>query len=130
MLLTAKPILYVLNVDEASVKNGNIHTETVKKAIATEGAEIILICAQIEAEISELESKEERVEYIEMMGLDEAGVDKVIRSCYKLLNLITYFTAGVQEVRAWRRLESKAMLLRDVISHIGSTPFAPRNFSD
>lgn len=101
MLLTAKPILYVLNVDEASVKTGNTHTETVKKAIATEGAEIILICAQIEAEISELESKEERLEYIEMMGLDEAGVDKVIRSCYKLLNLITYFTAGVQEVRAW-----------------------------
>ena len=101
MLLTAKPILYVLNVDEASVKKGNIHTETVKKAIVAEKAEIILICAQIEAEISELESKEERVEYIEMMGLDEAGVDKVIRSCYKLLNLITYFTAGVQEVRAW-----------------------------
>ena len=60
-----------------------------------------MICAQIEAEISELESKEERDEYIEMMGLDEAGVDKVIRGCYKLLNLITYFTAGVQEVRAW-----------------------------
>ena len=101
MLLTAKPILYVCNVDEGSVKTGNAHTEAVKKAIAVEGADVILICAQIEAEISELESKEERLEYIEMMGLDEAGVDKVIRGCYKLLNLITYFTAGVQEVRAW-----------------------------
>lgn len=101
MLLTAKPILYVCNVDEASVKTGNAHTEAVKKATANENAEIILICAQIEAEISELETKEERDEYIEMMGLDEAGVDKVIRGCYKLLNLITYFTAGVQEVRAW-----------------------------
>jgi ribosome-binding ATPase len=101
MLLTAKPILYVCNVDEASVKTGNAYTELVQKAIEGEGADVVLICAQIEAEISELESKEERTEYIEMMGLDEPGVDKVIRACYKLLNLITYFTAGVQEVRAW-----------------------------
>lgn len=101
LLLTAKPILYVCNVHEESVKTGNAHTEAFLKAIANEGAEVIFICAQIEAEISELETKEERLEYIEMMGLDEAGVDKVIRACYKLLNLITYFTAGVQEVRAW-----------------------------
>ena len=101
LLLTAKPILYVCNVDEATVQKGNHHTEAFKKAVATEGAEVVSICAQIEAEISELESKEERLEYIEAMGLDEPGVDKVIRSSYKLLNLITYFTAGVKEVRAW-----------------------------
>ena len=62
---------------------------------------MILISAQIESEIAELESKEEREEYIEAMGLEEAGVNKVIRSCYHILNLITYFTAGVKEVRAW-----------------------------
>lgn len=101
LLLTAKPILYVCNVTEEDVMTGNAHTENFKKAIAGETAEVILICAQIEAEISELETKEEREEYIEALGLDEPGVNKVIRNCYKLLELITYFTAGVQEVRAW-----------------------------
>ncbi len=101
LLLTAKPIMYVCNVDEGAVLTGNAHTQAFQNAINTEGGEAILICAQIEAEISELESKEERLEYIEAMGLPEPGVDKVIRSCYKLLNLITYFTAGVKEVRAW-----------------------------
>ncbi len=101
LLLTAKPILYVCNVDEASVQTGNPHTETFKKAVAAEKADVILICAQIEAEISELETRAERLEFIEAMGLDEPGVDKVIRGCYRILNLITYFTAGVKEVRAW-----------------------------
>ena len=101
LLLTAKPILYVCNVEESAVETGNDLTRAFEKAVLTEGAEVIKICAQIEAEISELESKEERMEYIQMMGLTEPGVDKVIRGCYKLLNLITYFTAGVQEVRAW-----------------------------
>jgi hypothetical protein len=103
LLLTAKPIIYVCNVDEASVGTGNALTEAFKKNIAATDAtaEIILISAQIESEIAELESKEERNEYIEAMGLDEAGVNKVIRGCYRLLNLITYFTAGVKEVRAW-----------------------------
>ena len=100
-LLTAKPILYVCNVDEATVGGTNAHIENFKKSVFTEGAEVIEICAQIEAEISELETKEERLEYIEAMGLDEPGIDKVIRGCYKLLDLITYFTAGVKEVRAW-----------------------------
>ncbi|MDX1940708.1 MAG: redox-regulated ATPase YchF [Saprospiraceae bacterium] len=100
-LLTGKPILYVCNVDEASVNNGNQHSEAFKKAVASENAEIILISAQIESEIAELESKEERTEYLEAMGLAEAGVNKVIRACYDLLNLITYFTAGEKEVRAW-----------------------------
>jgi ribosome-binding ATPase len=100
-LLTAKPILYVCNVDEASVKSGNEHTKRFLQAIKDEPAEVILICAGIEAEIAELESKEERMEFIEAMGLEEPGVNRIIRASYKLLNLTTYFTAGVKEVRAW-----------------------------
>lgn len=100
-LLTAKPVLYVCNVDESAVLTGNEHTEKFKQAVAAENAEVILICAGIEAEIAELESAEDRREFLESMGLPEPGVNKLIRSAYKLLNLITYFTAGVKEVRAW-----------------------------
>lgn len=100
-LLTAKPVLYCCNVDEKSVHTGNAHTENFKKAVAAEGAEVILISAQIEAEIAELESKEERQIFLEDLGLAEPGVNTLIRASYKMLNLITYFTAGVQEVRAW-----------------------------
>ncbi len=100
-LLTSKPILYVCNVDEASVLTGNDHTQRFMEAIKSENAETLLICAGIEAEIAELESKEERMEFIEAMGLTEPGVNKIIRASYKLLNLYTYFTAGVKEVRAW-----------------------------
>ena len=100
-LLTDKPILYVCNVDEDSVETGNQYTEAFSKAIAGEKAEMILICADIEAQIAELESREEREEFLEAMGLAEPGVNKVIRACYKLLNLITYFTAGEKEVKAW-----------------------------
>lgn len=101
-LLTAKPILYICNVDEASVLTGNNHTKRFIEAIKGEKAEVILISAAIEAEIAELDSLEERLEFIESMGLDEPGVNKVIRGCYKLLNYITYFTAGEKEVRAWQ----------------------------
>jgi len=100
-LLTAKPVLYVCNVDEESVLEGNAHTKRFKEAVAGEGAEVILVSAAIEADIAELESKEERLEFLQEMGLDEPGLNKVIRSSYKLLNLITYFTAGEKEVRAW-----------------------------
>jgi GTP-binding protein YchF len=100
-LLTAKPVLYVCNVDEAAIAAGNKHTEIFKKAVAAEGAEVIMICAGIEAQIAEMETLEERSEYLEMMGLSEPGVNRLIQSAYKLLNLITYFTAGVKEVRAW-----------------------------
>ncbi len=100
-LLTAKPVLYVCNVDEAAVLTGNAHTKAFIQSIAAEKAEVILICAGIEAEIAELESLEDRREFLSAMGLDEPGVNKIIRSAYKLLNLITYFTAGVKEVRAW-----------------------------
>jgi len=101
MLLTDKPIMYVCNVDENSVVNGNTHTEIFKKAVADENAEVLMISAAIEADIIELDSYEERMEFVSEMGLDEPGVNRVIRSAYKLLKLITYFTAGEKEVRAW-----------------------------
>lgn len=104
-LLTSKPILYVCNVDESSVLEGNEMTERFKAAVADENAEVILICAGIEADIAELDDFEERMEFVKDMGLDEPGVNRVIRACYKLLNLITYFTAGVKEVRAWTIVE-------------------------
>jgi ribosome-binding ATPase len=100
-LLTAKPILYVCNVDEASVLTGNVHTERLKKTIEKEDAEVILISAEIEAEIAQLESVEERMDFLHEMGLEEPGVHRLIRASYKLLHLITYFTAGEKEVRAW-----------------------------
>ena len=101
LLLTSKPILYVCNVDEDSVVEGNQHTQRFLETIKGENAEVLLICAGIEAEIAELDSKEERMEFISAMGLSEPGVNKIIKAAYKLLNLYTYFTAGVKEVRAW-----------------------------
>ena len=101
LLLTAKPVLYVCNVDEDAVLEGNNYTAIFKEAVADENAQVILISAGIEADIAELESKEERLEFLEEMGLSEPGVNKVIQACYRLLNLITYFTAGEKEVRAW-----------------------------
>ena len=100
-LLTAKPIIYICNVDEASVLTGNEHTEKFKAAVAKENAEVILVSAAIEADIAELEEEEERKEFLADMGLEEPGVNRVIRACYNLLELITYFTAGEKEVRAW-----------------------------
>jgi ribosome-binding ATPase YchF (GTP1/OBG family) len=88
-------------VDEESVNDGNAHTAAFKEAVKDEPAEVIFISAAIEAEIANMETKEERVEYLEMMGLSEPGVNKLIRACYSLLQLITYFTAGEKEVRAW-----------------------------
>jgi GTP-binding protein YchF len=100
-LLTLKPVLYVCNVDEASVVNGNEHSKLLAESVASENAEVILISAAMEADIAELESYDERMEFLNDAGLSEAGVNKLIRSAYKLLNLQTYFTAGVKEVRAW-----------------------------
>ncbi|MBK8563935.1 MAG: redox-regulated ATPase YchF [Saprospiraceae bacterium] len=101
MLLTAKPVLYVCNVDEASVNDGNQYTERFKEAVKSEPAEVIYISAAIEAEIAQMETIEERNEYLEMIGLHEPGVNRLIRATYKLLDLITYFTVGEKEVRAW-----------------------------
>ena len=100
-LLTAKPIMYVCNVDEASVHGGNKYTAAFQDAVKGENAEVVLISAGIEAEIIELEDIEERMEFLMDMGLKEPGVNKVIRASYNLLKLITYFTAGEKEVRAW-----------------------------
>lgn len=100
-LLTVKPVLYVCNVDEGSVNTGNEFVDRVKEAVKEENAEVLIISAKIESEIAELESYEERQEFLQDLGLDESGVAKLIRAAYKLLNLATYFTAGVQEVRAW-----------------------------
>lgn len=100
-LLTVKPILYVCNVDEASVNTGNPYVDRVKEAVKDEQAAVLVISAQIESEIAQLESYDERQLFLEDLGLNESGVNKLIRAAYKLLNLATYFTAGVQEVRAW-----------------------------
>ncbi|RIJ45880.1 redox-regulated ATPase YchF [Maribellus luteus] len=100
-LLTNKPILYVCNVDEASVLKGNKHVDTVKEAIKDENAEMLMIAAATEADIAELEDYEERQMFLDDLGLKESGVSKLIRAAYKLLQLETYFTAGVKEVRAW-----------------------------
>lgn len=100
-LLTAKPILYVCNVDEGSVVSGNSHVERVKEAVKDENAEVLIIGAGIEADIAELDSYEERQEFLQDLGLEEAGVAKLIKAAYRLLKLQTYFTAGKKEVRAW-----------------------------
>lgn len=100
-LITAKPVLYLCNVDEGSVVDGNEYVEKVKEAVKDENAEVLVIGAQIEADIAELDTYEERQEFLNDLGLEEAGVNKLIRAAYKLLNLQTYFTAGVKEVRAW-----------------------------
>jgi len=100
-LITSKPVMYVCNVDENSVKTGNQYVEKVKAAVASENAEVIIIGAKIEADISELETYEERQMFLDELSLDEPGVNRLIRSAYALLNLQTYFTAGVKEVRAW-----------------------------
>ncbi len=100
-LLTAKPVLYICNVDEAAAKKGNHHVEAVKKMVQNENAEILMLAVATEADIAELESYEERQMFLEELGLKEPGVNRLIRSVYKLLKLKTYFTAGIKEVRAW-----------------------------
>ena len=100
-LLTSKPVLYVCNVDEASAVSGNEYVERVREAVAVEGADLLVVAAKIESEIAELETYEERQLFLGEIGLEESGVARLIKAAYKLLDLETYFTAGVQEVRAW-----------------------------
>ncbi|MDQ3108415.1 MAG: redox-regulated ATPase YchF [Bacteroidota bacterium] len=100
-LLTVKPVLYVCNVDEASVKTGNNHTAALIDAVKDEQAEVMLITAAMEADIAAMESFEDRQAFLADIGLEEPGVNHLIRAAYKLLDLQTYFTAGVKEVRAW-----------------------------
>ena len=100
-LITAKPVLYLCNVDEAAAKDGNEWVDKVKDAVKGEHAEVLILAAQIEADINELETFDERQIFLEELGLEEPGVNRLIRSAYTLLDLETYFPAGVKEVRAW-----------------------------
>ena len=100
-LLTSKPVMYVCNVDEASAVNGNKYVDAVREAVKDENAEILVVAAKIESEIAEFETYEERQMFLQEIGLEESGVARLIKSAYSLLNLQTYLTAGVQEVRAW-----------------------------
>ena len=99
-LITMKPMLYVANVDEAGIANGNEYTSLVEQRAAEEGSEVVRICGAMEAEIAQLEP-EERKEFLAEIGLEEPGLNRLIHAAYRLLGLITYFTSGVQEVRAW-----------------------------
>jgi len=99
--ITDKPVMYVCNVDEAAAASGNDYVEKVKAAVAGENAEVVILAVGTEADITELETFEERQMFLEDLGLKEPGSAKLIRGAYTLLNLQTYFTAGVKEVRAW-----------------------------
>lgn len=99
-LLTGKPVLYIANVDDGSLPNGNAYVEKVRAFALEEGAEVAVVSAQIEAELTEMD-EESKTEFLSDLGLEEPGLNTVIRTAYSLLNLITYFTAGVKEVRAW-----------------------------
>ena len=100
-LLTAKPVVYVANVDEASVNTGNKYVEALRKLVEKETAEVVVISAAIESQIAELDNEADRQVFLEEYGLKESGLNKLIKASYKLLDLITYFTAGEKEVRAW-----------------------------
>lgn len=100
-LLTAKPVIYCCNVEEASVVSGNKYVEEIRKAVANENAEVVIVSAAIEADIAVMETAEERDMFLAELGLKESGLNRLIQAAYHLLNLQTYFTAGVKEVRAW-----------------------------
>ena len=100
-LLTDKPVLYICNVDESSAKHGNAYVEQVREAVKDENAEIIVLAVALESDIAQLETYEEKMLFLEEVGLQEPGVNRLIKAAFKLLNLQTYFTAGVKEVRAW-----------------------------
>jgi len=100
-LITTKPVLYLCNVDESSVKSGNSYVDQVREAVKDENAEVLIIGAKIESDITELDTYDERQMFLDELGLEEPGVNRLIRSAYSLLKLETYFTVGVKEVRAW-----------------------------
>ena len=100
-LLTDKPVLYVANVDEPSMHTGNKFSDALKEAVKNEKAEVIIMNNNIEAQIAEMESAEDKQLFMDEYKMEEPALDRLIHSAYKLLNLYTYFTAGVQEVRAW-----------------------------
>ena len=100
-MLTSKPVLYVCNVDEGSVKSGNAYVEKVREAIKDENAQLLVIAAKTESEIAELDSYEDRQMFLEELGLEESGVNRLVKSAFSLLNLETFITAGPMEVKAW-----------------------------
>lgn len=100
-LLTMKPVMYVCNVDENSAVKGNKYVEKVKDFLSDSNAEVLIIAGAIEAEIAELENIEDRIAFLKDAGLEEPGVDKLVRAAYKMLNLQTFFTVGPKEIRAW-----------------------------
>ena len=104
-LLTDKPVLYVCNVDESSAVNGNAYVDQVRQVANAEQADVLVLAVSIEADINELDSYEERQLFLDDLGLTEPGAAKLIRAAYAMLNLQTYFTAGVKEVRAWTVLQ-------------------------
>jgi ribosome-binding ATPase YchF (GTP1/OBG family) len=100
-LITDKPVMYLCNVDEASAASGNAYVDAVKASVADENAEVLVLAVATEADITELDTFEERQLFLEDLGLDEPASAKLIRGAYRLLKLQTYFTAGEKEVRAW-----------------------------
>ena len=115
-LLTNKPVLYVCNVDDTSAATGNRYVDAVREAVKEEGAEILVVAARVESEIAELDSYEDKQMFLAEIGLEESGVNRLIKAAYKLLNLETFLTAGPQEVRAWTfRRGSKAQQCAGVI---------------
>ena len=115
-LLTNKPVLYVCNVDDKSAVNGNAYVDAVREAVKDENAQILVVAAQTESEIAELEDYEERQMFLSEIGLEESGVNRIIKAAYALLNLETFLTAGPKEVRAWTfRRGSKAPQCAGVI---------------
>ena len=100
-LLTSKPVLYVCNVDESAAAGGNAYVEAVREAVKDENAEILVVAAQTEADIAELETYEERQEFLNDLGLEESGCNRLIKAAYKMLQLETFITAGEMEVKAW-----------------------------
>ena len=115
-LLTNKPVLYVCNVDDTSAATGNRYVDAVREAVKEEGAEILVVAARVESEIAELDSYEDKQMFLAEIGLEESGVNRLIKAAYKLLNLETFLTAGPQEVRAWTfRRGSKAPQCAGVI---------------
>ena len=115
-LLTNKPVLYVCNVDDKSAVSGNAYVDAVREAVKDENAQILVVAAQTESEIAELDDYEERQMFLAEIGLEESGVNRIIKSAYALLNLETFLTAGPKEVRAWTyRRGSKAPQCAGVI---------------
>lgn len=100
-LLTMKPVIYVCNVDQKSASSGNRYVEMVKKALEGKDTEVLIIAGALEAEIAELDKPEDRIEFLRDAGLEEPGVNKMVRAAYKMLNLLTFFTVGPKEIRAW-----------------------------